>query len=121
MALFEEMMGGGLSAGQATAINGQTTLTASAAGSSQTDATLIKTSNTVFSTVGSGAGAILPATTVPGSCLVYNGGLNTLTIYPNTGSKINNGSTNSGVSLATNTAMLFIRLSTTQWIAFLSA
>jgi len=72
----------------------------------------------VFTTVAAGTGAILTAGPVQ---TIYNGGANLLKVYPPSGAKINNLSTNAAVSLAVNTACTFLYASSTQWIGNLSA
>ena len=121
MAFAVEIMQGGLSAGTADALNGGANTTLSAAGTTQGTATAIKTSNTIVSTVASGAGVILPAGQQGDWGVIYNGGANALTVYPPTGAKINQVATNSGITLGTNTACIFSCFSSTQWIANLSA
>lgn len=121
MALAKQMMGGGVSSGQAKAINGSVATALSGAGTTQGTATAINAGTAVFSTVAASAGAILPSCEVSDEVLVYNGGANTLTVYPDSGSQINAVATNGGVSCPTNTAMLFKRITTTRWIGMLSA
>ncbi len=122
MGLASEIMGGGFSAGQARAINGQNTSTFSCAGTTVADAALIKTSNTIISTCASGAGAILPAVPPGDEVVVYNSVVgNAAIIYPDTGAKINQLAANVGMNLGSFTGVKLYRLSTTQWIGFLSA
>lgn len=121
MALAARMMGGGISAGMAQAINGDLNNAVSAAGTTQGTATALKSGLNNVTTVASSAGVILPAAQ-PGDCVkVYNGGANTLTIYPPTGAKINQAATNAGISLGVNTYMYLDCFSSTQWKAILSA
>lgn len=121
MALAKQMMGGGLSAGQAKAINGSTATALTAAGTTQGTGYAINAGTVVFSTVASGAGATLPSAEIGDEVYVYNGGANALLVYPDTSSQINQVAVNSSVSLATNTAMFFKRITSTRWIAMLSA
>lgn len=121
MALAAEIMGGGISAGAADAIQGGINLTISAAGTTQGTATAIKTSNNYLSTVASGSGVILPAAMQGDWIVIYNGGANAAAVYPPTGAKINSLSTNTAMTLGTNTACIYFCFSSTQWICDLSA
>lgn len=121
MALAKNMMGGGLSAGQAKAINGSIASALTAAGTTQGTAYAINAGTAVFSTVAASSGAILPSCEISDEVYVYNGGANNLTVYPDSGSQINGVSANGGVTCPTNTAMFFKRITSTRWIAMLSA
>jgi hypothetical protein len=121
MALAKQMMGGGLSAEAAKAINGSVAIGLTAAGTSQSDALALDAAFNLLATVGSGAGARLPSVEVSDSVEIYNSGANALTIYPDSGSQINSLSTNGGVQLATNTAIKFRRVTSTRWIGYLSS
>lgn len=121
MALAKNMMGGGLSSGQAKAINGSIASALTAAGTTQGTAYAINAGCAVFSTVAASSGAILPSCEISDEVYVYNGGANALTVYPDSGSSINQLSANSGFSLATNTAVFLKRITTTRWIAIMSA
>lgn len=96
-----------------------------ATGTVQADALQVTSVLNIFSTVASGTGARLNSSAaLDGQTqrqVIYNGGANTLKIYPATGQKINQLATNSGISLARFTACVFYLVSTTQWIAHLSA
>lgn len=93
-----------------------------AAGTNQATAYQVTSARNQFSTVASGTGAILDSSAAPGdSQLIYNGGANVLKVYPTTGAKINNLATNAAASIGTNTACEFTMMSTTQWVAILSA
>lgn len=121
MALAREIMGGGFSAVGADAIQGGANLTISAAGTTQATATAITTSNNFVTTVGAGAGVILPAVQQGDWLIIYNSGANALSIYPPVGGKINQLSTNAAMTLATNTNVIFFCFSSTQFVAHLSA
>lgn len=121
MALARNIMGGGFSAGQAVAINGNIASAVSAAGTTQGTATALRADVNFLTTVAASSGAILASCQPGDSQIVYNAGANTLTVYPDSGSRINGGSTNVGVSLATNTACVYIRVTTTRWIGIMSA
>ena len=121
MALASKMMGGGVPAGMAKAINGDVASALSGAGTVQGDATAINSGIAVFTTVAASSGGILPSCEIGDSVEVLNFGANTLTLYPDSGARINAVATNGGVSLATNTAMRFVRFTSTRWMAFLSS
>ena len=56
------------------------------------------------------------------SVWIYNGGANSCKVYPDSASaQINQVGAGTAVTLATNTAMLLCRITTTRWIAVLSA
>ena len=120
--LGAKLFGSGLNtlATNAMVNDGQTALVA--AGTTQATALELTNAVNVLGTVASGAGVKLLALSSPyDSMLVFNGGANVLKVYPDLGSKINNLATNAGINLQTNTACEFTRVSTTQWIAVLSA
>lgn len=122
MAIARDIMGGGTSAGQAKAINGRVNSAVSAAGSALASATQLNSTVNFVSTVGASAGVKLFNGEIGDDMYVYNGGANTLTIYPHSSSGIiNQLSAGTGVSLAQYTAMYFRRVTSTRWIAMLSA
>lgn len=115
-------MGLGTSAGQAGAIIGGANVGLTATGSTQADALPITASNSQYTTVGSGTGAILPSYMQPGDhCRVFNNGANALLVYPTTGAAINNGAANAGFSVAANKSAQFFMLSSTLFGVTLSA
>ena len=119
--LAKQIMGGGISFGAAKAINGSVATGISAAGTTQGTATSLNAAINVIGTAAASTGVILPSCEIADEVWVYNGGANTLTVYPDSSSQINAVSVNSGVSLGTNTAMMFKRITSTRWIAVLSA
>lgn len=121
MALARNMMGGGLSAGQAKAINGSVASALTATGTTQGTGYAINAGAVVFGTVASGAGATLPSCEISDEVYVYNGGANSLTVYPDTSSQINAVAVNGGVQCPTATMMFFKRITATRWIAMLLA
>lgn len=107
------LMSAGFSAGQADAAVG-TVQVGALAGSTQTDATAMTTSN-VISTSGSG-GMRLPASPSPGDRIHYvNVSGNTASIYPATGGTINALSANAAISIATAKSCIFLAQTGTQW------
>ena len=122
MALAREVMGGGFSAGQAKALNGNLKTAISAAGTTQGTATALTASTSLVSTATSLQGVQLPAVEVNDSCVVFNDNTGvTIVVYPDSGAKINQLSTNTGMNLANNTFAEFYRVTATRWIAQLSA
>lgn len=121
MATANDIMKGGFSAGSAKAINGQVNSAVTAAGTTQSDATALTASINVVTTAAASSGVILLACEVGDSQEVLNLGANTLTVYPDSGARINQVAADGGVLLATNTAMIFRRFSSTRWAGFLSA
>lgn len=122
MALAVNMMRGGMSAFQARAANGAVAPSVSAAGTTIGTATDLTATINFVTTVAASAGVQLPSMEIGDSCVVYNSGANTLTVYPDgTGVAINQVSAGSGVLLPIETGMLFYKVSSTQIAAFLSA
>lgn len=123
MAFAKNQMGLGVAAAEASGDFVATVASGiSAAGTTQGTATLISADANLVSTVGASAGVILYNGVIGDSCLVFNdNGANPLTVYPPVGSKINNISTNTGITLATNTNILFTKVTSTRWIGLLSA
>ena len=123
MALATDIMKAGVSAGMALALNGQVNSTITA-GSTQTQAggTSLTASNNIVTTVGTtGDGVTLPNAMIGDSVDILNLGANACTVYPPVGGRINQLATNSGFSLAPNTACIIQKFTATRWMAFLSA
>ena len=76
--------------------------------SSQSAATLVECGLVVVSTAAANSGIRLPPASQGSITLVVNGGASTLTVYPATSEKINNGSANAGVSVTNAKNGLFI-------------
>ena len=92
-----------------------------ATGSSRTDAYEVTFAKNAFSSVASGTGAILDSDAAPGdSQLIYNGGANSLRVYPTSGGSINNLSANTAMLLPAASACEFFMLTTTLWTGVLS-
>lgn len=122
MALSKNIMQGGFSAGNAKAINGAIATALTAAGTVIGDALDLAADTNVIGTCGSGAGVQLPNCEVGDSCEVYNGGANACKVYPDLStSQINGVTAGAAITLATNTACLFRKISSLRWIAILSA
>lgn len=122
MARAANIMQGGFSAGSAKSINGAIATGLTAAGTTLATALDLTADTNVISTCASGAGVQLPATEIGDSVEVYNGGANSCTVYPDaSANQINALTAGSGFLLATNTACFCRKITSTRWIAFLSA
>lgn len=106
MATQTELMAAGCPAGLAKLIGQVTATGLSAAGTTQGTATAI-TGNSAFSTVASLSGAVLPSATGSPIITVYNGGVNTLTVYPASGESFYGQSANAGVPCVTGKSVTF--------------
>lgn len=108
------MLGGGLSAGQANAINGYGDAGITATGSTQGTAYALRMEFTEFTTVAASTGAVLPAPTAVNApstgdaFLVANQGANALSVYPPVGFSIGTAATNTAVSVAAGKVGYFI-------------
>jgi hypothetical protein len=122
MALSANVVRAGFSGGQAKGLNGAIATGLTAAGTVITDALDLVADVNVIGTCAAGAGVQLPSCELGDSVWVYNGGANACKVYPDSSSaQINQVAAGSAISLATNTAMLLCRITTTRWIAVLSA
>ncbi len=92
-----------------------------AAGTTQGTATLLFNGINIIGTAAAGTGVVIWPANPGTSQTVYNGGANPVTVYPPPGMKINGLATNSGHTLATNTACHYWITSSTQVIGILSA
>jgi hypothetical protein len=120
MATATELMGLGFSAAQANALASAPSSTAvSAAGSTQTDATLLTTAFVEFTTVSSGQGGRLQPASGQPQVQIYNGGANAVKIYPAAGEYMN-GSQNAAFSVTNGKSATFTA-NGNRWIAKLSA
>ena len=96
--------------------------TLTAAGTGQSDALQLTSAVNRVTTAAAGSGVKLYATPAAGDIqIVFNGGANALTVYPPTSGLINQLAVNIGHILPTNTSSLYFAVSTTQWVAFMSA
>lgn len=119
------MMGAGLSAGQASAVNGDAQIGQTALGNSQATAFALSTSTTEFTTVAASTGAVLPAMgkRVGGGDVlaVINQGANALSVYPPVGFKIGLAATNAAVSVASGKVGLFLSRGDGNYFALIGA
>ena len=121
MALAKRIMGGGVSAGMAKAINGDVNAAVSAAGTTQGTATTLKAAINAVTTAAASSGVIMEDVEIGDQYEILNLGANAVTVYPPTGGRVNAIATNGGFTLATNTAVKVRKFSATRWAAFLSA
>lgn len=122
------LMGSGCPALQAQASVGLLTTNSNnltATGSTQGTALLLPSDFNVFTTVAASTGAILPATgpqcNLADTFIVVNHGANALSVYPPSGGKIANGSTNAALSVGANKTAWFLSLGNGNFAASVSA
>ena len=120
-----QLMGAGFSAGQARALVSSSATTAiSAAGTTRGTATALTTSINAVSTAASLSGVSLPTGyTTNDSLIVYNDNTgNSFYVYPESATvQINQLAVGNGILIPNNTSCIFVKLSTTRWIANLSS
>lgn len=125
MALVTEMMRGGTSAGQAKALCGSGGSFA-AAGSAQSDATLITASTAILTAADGTKGVILPAVGPGEFVTLFNNSGSTCKVYPPSGAAITVvgtglGSADAAHSLLTYKTATYTCQSATQWFVNVSA
>jgi hypothetical protein len=112
------------------AIVGLPSLSLTALGSSQTTGLALATDFNVFTTVASSTGCQLPWGTdgtvagpvqIGDSITVVNHGANTLSVYPQSGGKIANGSANAAFSVSATKLSEFTYIGGGNWAAAVSA
>lgn len=122
MSTAADIMRGGFSAFSARAIGGQVQSAVSAAGTTIATATDLTASINVVTTAAASSGVQLPNGQIGDSVEILNLGANALTVYPDTTSgRINALSAGTGFLLATNTAVVLRKFTSTRWAGFLSA
>lgn len=109
----------GISATAALAITGDVATGLTAAGSTAATALALAATNNFVSTTGASTGVILPVGSPGDKVYVYNGGANSLTVYPPTGATINNAA--SSFAVATTRSAIFVYASATQLMAVYGA
>ena len=125
MSLATEMMGGGISAGQAQAINGQGASIA-AAGSVQGDGTLINVGTSIITGANGTVGVTLPAGLVGDEVMLFNNSASTLKVWPPVGAAIavpgtGLGTANAAFSHLTFKTVIYKCQSSTQWFPNVTA
>jgi hypothetical protein len=121
MTTASKIIPGGISAVAASAIVGDITTGIVAAGSTQATATVLTTDINVVATTALSTGVLLPVGENSKSMTVFNGGANSLLVYPPVGGTINGASANAGITLATLKGARFEYISSLTIIANLSA
>ena len=122
MALAREIMQGGISSGAAKAINGGVSSTVTAAGTVITDAFDLTTGLNIITTAAAGSGVQLPYAEIGDSVEILNVGANPVKVYPDaSANQINQIAAAGPFTLATNTSVVVRKLTTTRWVAYLSA
>lgn len=127
MAFKNKLMGAGLSALEADAVQGQGNIGLIGLGTTQATALPIHSPLNVFSSVPSGTGAVLPGALPSGmmqgdSCLVVNNdSTNALLVYPPVGGTINQLSANAGFSVAANKTVIIYQTGATSYATNLTA
>ena len=122
MAIALDMMKGGVSAGMARAINGQVQSAVTAAGTTITGATDLTASINVVTTAAANSGVQVPNGEIGDEVEILNLGANAVTVYPDaSANQINALSAGAGFLLATNTAVVLRKFTSSRWSGFLSA
>ena len=114
MAFPSRVLGAGTPGGTTRAICGDVANTLTAAGSTAADALALSAVFNRTTTTASGTGVKLPPAEAGAVCFVVNSGANSLTVYPQTGSTIDAGSS---VSVAAAARTMFFATSATQWFS----
>jgi len=112
MAIATRIMSSGLPAMAANNIVGDSAIGLTATGSSITDAYLLTAAVNDFTTVAASTGAKLMPLNPGDSVVIFNGGAQTLTIYPNGSDVFNNAA--STVTLATMKTMTLTKTNATR-------
>lgn len=111
------MIGGGFTPNQCQSL-ADSALNLTATGTIQADAKEFKSALSLFATVPANSGALLSRQAQPGdTMLVYNGGANTLKVYPQLGDSINGLAVNTPVSVSPNTPVILACHDSTKWSA----
>ena len=122
MPLAKNIMSGGISAGQASAIAGRViSATVTAAGTTQGGAATLAGDVNLVTTATTGQGVIIYAGPPGDSQIVYNATTTDIRVYPPTGVAINQLSANAAFTLAPRTAVWVFLLSSTAAVGFMSA
>ena len=122
MALAKNVMGAGISSGQARAINGNN-VNSAVTGTGTTLATgAAITADVNVITGGAEATGVVLYSGVPGdSQIVFNNTSTYKYVYPHSGGNVNQLAASSGFILAPYTAVHCVLTSSTQWVGFMSA
>lgn len=122
MPLAKNLMGAGLSAGTARSINGTAINSAiTAAGTTQGTATALTADVNIVTTATTAQGVILYNGVITDSQEIFNNTSVDIRVYPPTGGNFNQLAANAGFVLAPYTAVICKKMTSTQWVGFLSA
>lgn len=117
MANPDRLMAAGLAPEIAAMLGQLTAVGLTATGTTATDAFPLITQNAKFSTVASGTGCLLPSSQAQPPFAIYNGGANTLKVYPISTQTINGGAAGAAFSIVAGEAALFTALDSIGWVA----
>ena len=117
MTIKTKIVANGASYRLAGAVGGSVAAGLTAAGTNQATAYGMSIDDTqLFTTVGSGTGAIFAQTYGPNdSVVIINNGANALLVYPASGGSINGASANAGISVPVGIMGLFVTPDGTNW------
>lgn len=122
MAVQKRIMAGGVSAPAAGQVVGDVATGLIALGNSQATSLALPAAINAFATVAASTGAVLPIDAQPGDEYeIYNGGANSLTVYPALGGTINNLGANTGLALVTLKSGKYKCTAANTWYSLLSA
>ena len=103
-------------------VRGVVTDNLTATGTGQTTALLVTSDVNIFTTVATTVNsAQLPACDIGDDLEIINYGAKALSVYGQTGDKIQNGSANASFSVGANKTANFTRIRSTDWAAILSS
>lgn len=118
MAHKAALLGTGHPAAQANALCGAGSTGLTATGTSNADALVVSSHLNAFSTVASSTGAILSTVFTPGDEIyIYNGGANTLTIYPPVTSPLSTIDNGSSATIVTLKGIRLVLGATGAWLS----
>jgi hypothetical protein len=123
VALVKDLIGVGFADLQANAVGWNPIAAVSAAGTTTTDATVLKKAQNFVNMTATGSdGVRLPADApLNKPYIIWNGSGSTGKVYPGTGGTLNGGSADAALSLTTLKQAIFIRYSTLGWTYNLTA
>jgi hypothetical protein len=112
MPIPSRVLGSGLNSLSTVSVCGDGVDDVVAAGTSAGNATAIQYVYTSVDTTPSGSGVLLPTTEMGALVIIANSGAHDLTVYPKTGSTINN---TTSASIPKDHSTLFFAVSNTEW------
>lgn len=121
MAIQQRLLATGIAPLTATNIIGDQSAALTATGTTQATALLLGAVNNYVGTTAASTGVQLPSVGLGDSIVIGNAGASTLSVYGQTGDTIDGGAANAAFSVATNTAAIFYKMTSTAWVVILSA